>query len=34
MGTGIGVGMVVNNKVIHGYQHPEGGHITINLNDN
>ena len=29
VGTGIGVGMIVNNKPIHGLLHPEGGHITI-----
>ena len=31
IGTGIGVGMIVNGKPIHGFMHPEGGHTTINL---
>lgn len=29
VGTGIGVGLVVNGKVVHGLTHPEGGHIFI-----
>lgn len=29
IGTGVGVGMVINYKVVHGYQHPEGGHLLI-----
>ena len=27
MGTGIGVGLVVNGKTVHGMMHPEGGHM-------
>ena len=27
VGTGIGVGLVVNGKTVHGMLHPEGGHI-------
>lgn len=27
VGTGIGIGLVVNDKCVHGMLHPEGGHI-------
>jgi fructokinase len=26
IGTGVGVGLVINDKAVHGFQHPEGGH--------
>jgi len=29
VGTGIGIGVVTNGKVVHGLVHPEGGHICI-----
>jgi fructokinase len=29
VGTGIGVGLVINSNTVHGMMHPEGGHVTI-----
>lgn len=29
IGTGIGVGVMANGKLLHGMQHPEGGHIIL-----
>jgi fructokinase len=29
VGTGIGVGLVINNQPVHGRLHPEGGHVAI-----
>jgi fructokinase len=31
IGTGIGVGLVINGKMVHGLVHPEGGHIRVPL---
>ncbi len=29
IGTGIGIGVMANGKLLHGMQHPEGGHIIL-----
>lgn len=29
VGTGIGVGVIANGRVLHGMQHPEGGHVLL-----
>jgi fructokinase len=29
VGTGIGVGLVINEKPVHGMMHPEGGHMCV-----
>lgn len=29
IGTGIGGGVILNNKILEGFNHPEMGHITI-----
>ena len=29
IGTGVGVGVISNGAVVHGMQHPEGGHILL-----
>jgi fructokinase len=29
IGTGVGVGLIVNSQPIHGLLHPEGGHVSI-----
>lgn len=32
IGTGIGIGVIVNHKPLHGMLHPEGGHILLDKN--
>jgi len=31
VGTGIGVGLIINGKTVHGLTHPEGGHIAVKI---
>ena len=32
IGTGVGVGVMINRQLLHGMQHPEGGHILLEKN--
>ena len=32
VGTGIGIGLIINGKCVHGMMHPEGGHVRIPIN--
>lgn len=29
VGTGVGVGLIINSKCVHGAMHPEGGHVYV-----
>lgn len=33
IGTGVGVGVAINGKLLHGMLHPEAGHILLPLNE-
>ena len=33
IGTGIGIGLIINGKCVHGMMHPEGGHVKIPLSE-
>ena len=32
VGTGIGIGLIINGRCVHGMMHPEGGHVRVPLN--
>jgi len=36
VGTGVGIGLIINGKPVHGMMHPEGGHVKVlpHPNDN
>lgn len=29
VGTGVGIGLIINNQCVHGMMHPEGGHVRV-----
>ena len=29
VGTGVGIGLIINGKCVHGMMHPEGGHVRV-----
>ncbi len=31
IGTGVGLGLIINKKPVHGLTHPEGGHLQIKI---
>jgi len=31
VGTGVGLGLIINGKNVHGLLHPEGGHVNLRL---
>lgn len=32
VGTGCGIGLIINGKTVHGLVHPEGGHMKYKKN--
>lgn len=33
VGTGIGIGLIINGKCVHGMMHPEGGHVRVPVDE-
>lgn len=33
VGTGVGIGLIINGQCVHGMMHPEGGHVRIPIHD-
>ena len=33
MGTGVGIGLIINGQCVHGMMHPEGGHVQVPIHD-
>lgn len=33
VGTGVGIGLIINNSCVHGMMHPEGGHVRVPIHE-
>ena len=33
VGTGCGIGLIINGKCVHGMMHPEGGHVRVPVSE-